>query len=150
VSTSPPPGRPPLPWDLDRLPEPELRQRYAELREWTEQLLAMGLEVPGCWYYHRHLVHRMAAVMAARERAYRTRTETADRPGGEVTVVPGAIAREAAEWWSASWGLAGLLSAWADLPCKAGRTHTIGSRSVETPSMEDVVDTHIAFLRALP
>jgi hypothetical protein len=154
MSTRPPtsPGlRRSLAWDLDQLAEAELRRRYAEMADFAEGLLEMGVPVPACWYYHRHLVHRFAAVMAWHERAYRTSSESRNPETGETRVTPGAHAREAAEWWASSWGLAGLVTAWGELECVRrgeGRSHTVDKRQVSTPALEDVVEAHVASLRS--
>lgn len=143
--------RPPLAWDLDQLSEGELRRRYAEMADFATRLLEMGVSVPACWYYHRHLVHRFAAVMAWRERAYRTSSESRDPETGETRVTPGAHAREAAEWWASIWGLAGLVTAWGELECVRrgeGRSHTVDKRQVPTPALEEVVEAHLASLRS--
>lgn len=154
-TTPAPRAKAPLAWDLDRLGERELRTQYGAMAVFAEQLQAMGVTVPPCWYFHRHLVHRFAAVMAWRDRAHRTSTETTDPETGERRVGPGAPAKEAAEWWASNLGLAGLVATWSELECVAraagGPTSHPGpdGRPARTPELEDVVEAHVAYLRSL-
>jgi hypothetical protein len=115
---------PPLPWDLDRLP--------AEILE--------AASVPGCWYLHRHLVHRLAAVMWWRAAAYQPPTE-----GEDGKLRPGARAKDAADWWASSTGLAGWLAAFRELACKGRPSGHRDDSSIDDPasSFRKAVATHV-------
>ena len=116
------------PWDLDLLfPEEYLEREYHRMEEFARWLRSAGIEVPGCWYVHRWSAYRLAALMHWHEQVY----------GG------GQLARDAAEWWSSSWGLQGLRDAWqqADL-FKHGDRHYESGKEEPTPTLDEVIRRH--------
>ena len=127
---------PPL-WELDRLPREALEATYTQLADFVAWLEETGLHVPECWYAHRHLVHRLAAIMWWRLEAHSESTT----PRG--TVPP--RARDAAEWWSSSYSITGWLAAFKALACK-GRPG--GHRDTPVPPFDDVVKAHVTSLDA--
>ncbi|MHB8395462.1 MAG: hypothetical protein ACYDC5_13425 [Candidatus Dormibacteria bacterium] len=60
----------PSPWDLDHCPANLLAQRYADLQAFVTWLKDQDVPAPDCWYTHGRLVHRLAAVVAWKARAY--------------------------------------------------------------------------------
>jgi hypothetical protein len=132
----PAPVPPPLPWDLDRLPAEALEGAYRQLDAFVGWLRECGCTVPDCWYAHRHLVHRLAALVWWRAVSYQP--SATDPATGATT--PGAGPKDAAEWWASTWGVAGWLRSFGDLPCK-GRP--AGHRDQPLPSLDDAVAAHV-------
>ncbi|MGH7750823.1 MAG: hypothetical protein ACREQ5_39545 [Candidatus Dormibacteria bacterium] len=116
-------------WDLDELPPELLEVAYREMAEFVAWLRRIGYEqrIPDCWYFHRHLVYRLAAVMHWHREIYGTPRSS----------------REAAEWWSSLWGLPGILDAWKEaLQHRGSHFSASGQGQEPTPSMERVVELH--------
>jgi hypothetical protein len=134
---------PPLPWDLDRLPAKALEAAYTDCAEFVAWLRGAGVDVPACWHLHRHLVHRLAAVMWWRAAAYQPPSE-----GEDGKLRPGAPASAAADWWASSTGLAGWLAAFRDLPCKGRPSGHREDGALDDPvaSLRDSVVTHLRSL----
>jgi hypothetical protein len=133
------PQTPPPLWELDRLPREALEVTYTQLADFVAWLEDTGLDMPGCWLAHRHLVHRLAAIMWWRAEAH---SETATPKG---TVPP--RARDAAEWWASSYSITGWLDAASRLPCK-GQVLSAWHRERPAPTLDEAVTAHVASLRA--
>jgi hypothetical protein len=134
---------PPLPWDLDRLSAEALEAAYADMAAFVTWLRDAGADVPACWHVHRHVVHRLAAVMWWRAAAYEGPTE--DDHG---QLRGGAVASAAAEWWASNSGLAGWLAAFRELPCKGrpGGHRDDGSLDNPAASFRESVLAHLRSL----
>lgn len=133
------PSTPPQPWELDRLPREALEATYSQLVDFVDWLRTMGLRVPPCWYLHRHLVHRLAAIAWWRVQAYQDTTS----PKGEA--VP-AEPQDAAQWWASPSGLDGWLRLCQDDrigECQGEMTwHS--PKGGPDPTLEDAVRQHLA------
>jgi hypothetical protein len=139
-----PPLSPPLAWDLDRLPTEALEAAYADMADFVAWLRDASVDVPACWHLHRHLVHRLAAVMWWHAAAYKAASDGTD--GRQP--YPGSPPTAAAEWWASNSGLAGWLAAFRELPCKGrpGGHRDDGSLDNPEASFRESVLAHLRSL----
>ena len=116
------PGRAAVPWDLTSLDAGLVVEAMADLRDFVDDLIDAGIDVPCCWYVHRWVRDRLAALSHWRREEY------------------GASPRSAAEWWSH--GLGPLLRDWESLLVH-GSLHpdpvSPYGTLVPLPSFDDVV-----------
>jgi hypothetical protein len=112
-----------LPWDLGAMTSEELHAAYLELSGFVGWLRECDIDVPGCWYVHGWLIHRLAALLHWRD----------------ATLDPEVSAKAAADWWAA---LFALQREWQELHGHHG-IHPPRDRPwadpIATPAFEDAV-----------
>lgn len=121
----------PAPWDLTSLDAGLVVEAMTDLRDFVDDLVDAGIDVPCCWYVHGWVRDRLAAVGHWRREAY------------------GASPRSAAEWWSH--GVGPLLRDWEPLLVH-GSLHPDPASPYGTllplPSFDDVVAELAAAIEA--